>query len=163
MIKVVENKKLLKSNARIIVQLVNEDGDLNNNIPSEINYEYHHVNKEYIKFINYCQTNRLESLGKVQYIPEAVWALGLVDTLKNDYVNIYDKGFKYIACAFCKTKIGKNYKINYDTLKECLRDVFNKAQSISADVAIIYSDIMKNIVSEIFNDNTVNVYLYKED
>ena len=161
MIKIVEND-FLHTKAKICVQLVNDDGDLKNNIPDWINNEYHHITKEYVKFINYYQKNRLETLGQTSYIPEAVWALGLVDTIRNDHLDTYDKDFKYIACAFCRTRSGKKYKLDYSALIDCLRDVCRKAQSVHADVSIVWSEPVEKAVREVFNKSTVNVYLCKE-
>lgn len=161
MIKIV-NDDFLHTKAQICVQLVNDDGDLKNNIPDYINNEYHHVTKEYVKYINYYQKHRLETLGSVQYIPEAVWALGLVDTIKNDHLDTYDKDFKYIACAFCREQVGKKYKLNYNALKDCLNDICRKAQSVHADVAIVWSESVEQAVKDVFNKSTVNVYLVKE-
>lgn len=161
MIKIVESG-LFDTKAQIIVQLVNDDGDLRNNIPSYINDEYHHVTKEYIRFINHYQKKNKNTIGLVQYTPVDVWALGLVDTIKNDYIDTYDKDFKYIACAFARTREGKKYIIDFDALKECLRNICNKAQSVKADVAIVYSSTIEQAVKEVFVKSTVNVYLCKE-
>ena len=161
MIKII-NDDFLHTKTQICVQLVNDDGDLKNNIPDYINNEYHHVTKEYVKYINYYQKHRLETLGSVQYIPEAVWALGLVDTIKNDHLDTYDKDFKYIACAFCRERVGKKYKLNYNALKDCLNDICRKAQSVHADVAIVWSESVESAVKEVFENSTVNVYLVKE-
>ena len=161
MIKIV-NDDFLHTKAQICVQIVNDDGDLKNNIPDYINDEYHHITKEYVKYINYYQKHRLETLGSVQYIPEAVWALGLVDTIKNDHLDTYDKDFKYIACAFCRQRVGKKYKIDFGALKDCLRDICRKAQSVHADVAIVWSEVVEQAVKEVFDKSTVNVYLVKE-
>ena len=161
MIKIV-NDDFLHTKAQICVQLVNDDGDLKNNIPDYINNEYHHVTKEYVKYINYYQKHRLETLGSVQYIPEVVWALGLVDTIKNGHLDTYDKDFKYIACAFCRERVGKKYKIDFGALKDCLRDICRKAQSVHADVTIVWSESVEQAVKDVFNKSTVNVYLVKE-
>lgn len=160
MIKIV-NYDFLHTKAQICVQIVNDDGDLKNNIPDWINNEYHHITKEYVKFINYYQKHRLETLGSTMYIPLDCWAIGLVDTIKNNYLDTYDKDFCYIACAFCKERNGKKYNINIDALKYCLKDICRKAQSIHADVAIVWSELVEKVVKEIFDKSTVNVYLCK--
>lgn len=162
MITIIE-KDLLHTKAQIIVQIVNDDGDLKNNIPSYINDEYHHITKEYIRYINYYQKHRLEVLGTNCYLPCDVWALGLIDTIKNNHLDTYDKDFRYIACAFCRTREGKKYKINFEALKDCLRDICRKAQSVHTDVAIIWSEVVEQAVKEVFNKSTVNVYLVKEN
>ena len=48
MVKVAEGN-ILESKAQIIVQLVNDEGDLKNNIPPEINDQYHHITREYVR------------------------------------------------------------------------------------------------------------------
>lgn len=162
MIEVIDGK-LLGTKAKICVQMVNTDGDLQYNTPSYINDEFHHITKEYVKYINYYQKNRLETLGQTMYVPFDVWALGLVDTIKNDYLDTYDKDFRYVACAYCKERVGKKYKINFNALKDCLKDICRKAQSVHADVAIVWSDLVESVVKEVFDKSTVNVYLIKED
>ena len=162
MIKVIEGD-LLHAKSQIIVQLVNEDGDLHKNIPDYINNDYHHITKEYIKYINFCRKKNREISGSCVYIPLDVWALGLVDTTKNNYIDTYDKDFKYIASAFALEKVGKKYKVNISALKECLTDICMKAQSVHADVVIMYSDIVYKIVQEVCENSSVNIYLVKED
>ena len=162
MIKIVENN-LLDTKAKICVQIVNTDGDLKNNIPAYINDEFHHITKEYVRYINYYQKHRLETIGTTQFTPVDCWAVGLVDTIKNDYLDTYDSNFRYIACAFCRERIGKKYKINLDALKDCLSDICRKAQSVHADVSIVWSEPVEKVVREVFNKSTVNVYLCKEN
>lgn len=159
MIKIVEDS-FLNTKARFYVQLVNDDGDIDNNIPPDINNEYHHITKEYVRFINHYQKLHKDILGMNCFIPE-VWAVGLVDIFDTDHIEAYDKDFTYVVCAFCVKRSGKKYKIDYDILKECLRDICNKAQSLKVDVAIPWSDAIERIVKEIFSESTVNVLLIK--
>lgn len=161
MIKIV-NDDFLHTKAQICVQIVNDEGDLKNNIPDWINNEYHHITKEYIKYINYYQKHRLETFNTTMYVPVDCWAVGLVDTIKNNYLDKYDKDFKYIACAFCRKREGKKYKIDFRALKECLKDICRKAQSVHANVAITYSGVVEQAVREVFEESTVDVYLVKE-
>lgn len=160
MIKIV-NDDFLHTKAQICVQIVNDDGDLKNNIPSYINDEYHHITKEYIRYINYYQKHNLETLGSTMYVPLDCWAVGLVDTIKNNHLDVYDKDFKYIACAFCRRREGKKYKIDFKALKNCLMEVCRKAQAVHADVAIMYSSVVEQAIKEVFEKSTVNVYLCK--
>ena len=160
MIKVAEGN-ILESKAQIIVQLVNDDGRLEDNIPPEINDQYHHITREYVKYINHCRKNGIDTMGRICLVPLDVWAVGLVDILKSNRIEIYDKEYQYIMCAFARTRIGKRYKIDYDSLKNCLRCICNKAQAVKAEIAIPYSEPVENAVKEVFEKSTVNVTLYK--
>ena len=160
MVKVAEGN-ILESKAQIIVQLVNDDGDLKNNIPPEINDQYHHITREYVRYINNCRKNGIDTMGRICFIPLDVWAIGLVDVLKSNRIEVYDKDYQYIVCAFARTRIGKKYKIDYDSLKNCLRYICNKAQAVKTDIAIPYSEMVENVVKEVFGKSTVNVTLYK--
>lgn len=162
MVKIVEGN-LLDVKAQVVVQLVNGDGDLKNNIPPEINNEYHHITREYVRFINHCRKKNTDTLGLTLLIPIDVWAVGLVDTLKNDHIEIYDKDYKYIACAFCRTREGKRYKIDYEALENSLRCICNKAQAVKANVAIPYSESVVNVIKKVFEKSTIDVYLVKEE
>ena len=162
-IRIIEDR-LLNTKSHILVQLVNDEGDLKKNIPCEIHYEYRHVTKEYIKFINHCRKYKLKLLGETVYVPLDCWALGLVDTTKNKRIDTYDKDFKYIACAFVRKKEGEKYIIDYNALKECLSDILNKAKYVNTDVAIVYSDIVESAVNELLDKKSnVNVFLVKEN
>lgn len=161
MIKIVNND-FLNTKAQICVQIVNNDGDLKNNIPDYINNEYHHITKEYIRYINYYQKHKFETIGSTMFVPLDCWAVGLVDTIKNNHLDVYDKDFKYIACVFCRRREGKKYKIDFKALKDCLGDICRKAQSVHANVAIIWSEPVEQAVKEVFKKSTVNVYLVKE-
>lgn len=162
MVKIVEGN-LLDIKAQVVVQLVNDDGDLKNNIPPEINNEYHHITREYVRFINHCRKKNTDTLGLTLLIPIDVWAVGLVDTLKNDHIEIYDKDYKYIACAFCRMREGKRYKIDYEALENSLRCICNKAQAVKANVAIPYSESVVNVIKKVFEKSTTDVYLVKEE
>ena len=39
--------------------------------------------------------------------------------------------------------------------------ICNKAQAVKADIAIPYSEMVENVVKEVFGKSTVNVTLYK--
>ena len=103
-----------------------------------IEENFPHTAKEAEKFIRYCNKNKMELLGNVQYVPSEIWAIGLVDTIKNNNVIAYDKEYQYIANMFCQSSSGDKVHMDLKALKKALYDVKDKAEKLNATVAIPY-------------------------
>ena len=87
-----------------------------------------------MKYVRHCDRNNIELLGTAQYIPSEVWALTMVDTMRNNDVTAYDVNYQYIVNVFCKDAFDE--KINLKSMRKALADVLNKAKNINAVVAI---------------------------
>lgn len=124
---------------------------LNGVLMKKICADYPHIDKEYRKYIKHCNKNNINMFGTVQYVPTEVWAMGLVDTIRNNYIDTYDVEYKYIANLFCFEQQGAKLVINLDALKSGFTDICNKAKSVDAVVAIPHS-ILNNDTFKIIQD-----------
>ena len=106
MIKFVDGN-FLDTDANFIVnQVVRQEVQSMTKIEEEIFEEYPHIESEYIKYIRHCKKNKINILGNVQYVPVDIWAIVMVDTMKNNNIIKYDENFKYICNVFCNTFMG---------------------------------------------------------
>lgn len=151
------NEKLDKSEAAFVVRLVDCQGnaDLRG-----------HVEKEYLRFLkHHSKTNELVR-GCVQYVPNDIWAVGMVDTIKNNDVIAYDDYYQYSVNLFGHDFNCGN-KDNLKAIKYGLKDIFYKASKINATIAIPYGmgkenwNEIYNEIKHLSDDFNVDVELHK--
>lgn len=116
-----------------------------------------HVDKERMKYIRHCDKNNIELFGKAQYIPSEVWALTMVDTMKNNNVTEYDANYQYIVNMFCKDAF--DGKINPKFVKRAFIDILDKAKSIKATVAIPRK--IESFVRDMIDKSDVDVEIWQ--
>lgn len=138
--------------ANFIVCLCDNLYDCDYDIPVEL-----HVEKERMKYVRYCDKNNIELFGTAQYIPSEVWALPMVDTMKNNDITAYDANYQYIVNVFCKDAF--DGKINLKSMRKALLDVFNKAKNIGAIVAIPSN--VGTLAREIIDKSGVDVEIWQ--
>ena len=152
------NGNIFNSNANFIVCEMNCQGIIDDNM-IVISEEFPHVEKEYMKYIRYCKKNHVEILGSVQYVPTEIWALNMVDTMKNNNIIDYDTNYQYIVNMFCKNMSDEGIKRNSNAVKESMSKIFNNAEMIGATVAVPYS--IGNFVHDIANKYHVDVEIWR--
>jgi hypothetical protein len=160
MVKVKENVFDIEEN--IIVCLVGSEIE----IPEELKEDTKHIDSEYRKFLRHCNKNHINLYGKVQYIPNQVWAVGMVDTMNNTSI-IPCMDFKYIANLFCIRD--ECNIIDEKSMKKGMTDILTKAKSINENVALFYKDdgnnlkfnVVMKIAEKIFGSSEINLTIYK--
>ena len=156
MIKII-NGNLTDSKENFIVNLVDCQG---------YSQMKHHVEKEYLKYLKHYNKVEEDIHGKVQYVPNDIWAICMVNTIKNKDVIAYDNEYQYIVNLFGQDNRCHN-KENFKYIKIGLKDIFNKAKNINATIAIAYGlgkENWNNVYNEIKHMSekfNVDVYLYK--
>ena len=166
-IKIVD-ENIFDSKANFLLHQVDSTGIMRNGIALQVATKYPHVENEYRKYLRYCSKNNIDVLGTVQYVPVDVWALGMVNTMKNNSVIEYDTGYQYIVNLFCNDI--QTYTINLPSVKMGLIDVRDKAQKIDAKIAlpynmpnkIIWNDIY-DIINEVFENSGLDVVICKNN
>lgn len=134
-------------------------------IPMEIAEEFVHVEKEYNKYLKYCKKNHIEPT--VQYVPVDVWALIMVDTLKNNDITAYDSDYKYVVNLFGQSMSSMGLQIDLKNIRNALIDIRNKAEKIGANIAVPYKMYGANwktvysIIEEIFDESDVIVEIWQ--
>lgn len=147
------NGNIFNSNANFIVCGLDSQGTIeNDDLPS-------HVERECLKYVRYCKKNHIEILGSVQYVPTEIWALNMVDTMKNNDVMDYDTSYQYIVNLFCKNVSDEGIKMNPSAVKEGLADILTKAEMIKATVAVPYK--IGKYINEIINKYDVDVEVWR--
>ena len=172
MIKIIEGN-LFDSKANFIVHQVNCQGIMGGGVALQVKERYPHVEREYRKYINYCNKNDLKILGSVQYVPSEVWAVGLVDTMKNNDVIDYDKNYQYIVNLFGQDTIGTGLQTDMKALKSGLIDIRDKVQKIGATVALPYKlgscrgganwENVYTVIKKVFENSNVDVEIWRYD
>lgn len=172
MIKIIE-ENLFNSYANIIVHQVNTQGVMGSGVAVQVAKKFPHVYKEYRSYVNYCKKNGVSMMGKVQYVPVDVWAIGLVDTIKNNNVVTYDRHYQYIANAFGQKTYGKGLQTDINSLTNCFMDIQLKAEQINASIAIPYKigccrggadwNVVYKIIQEVFDGSDLDVMICKYD
>lgn len=173
MIKIIEGN-LFDSKANFLVHQVNCIGVMGSGVALQVKEKYSHVEKEYKKYLKHCDKVDVEPLGKAQYVPSEVWAVGMVDTIKNNNVIAYDSEYQYIVNLFGQKDYGMGGQhTNLKAMKNAMIDIRNKAKSIGATVAMPFgigsvrggaswSDVYK-IIEDVFKDSSVDVEICKYD
>lgn len=170
MISIVE-KNLFDSKANFLVHQVNCQGVMGSGIALQVAKKYPHVDKEYRSYVYHNKKIKKNILGTVQYVPIDVWALGLVNTIKNDRVEAYDQHYQYIVNLFGQDIYGSGLQTNLNAFKKGMMDIKYKAENIGASVAMPFrigscrggadwNDIYK-IIKNVFDNSNVGVEICK--
>lgn len=172
MIKIIEGN-LFDSKANFIVHQVNCQGIMGGGVALQVAENFPHVEKEYNKYIRYCNKNRLKLLGSVQYVPVDVWALMMADTMENNDVNAYDVNYQYIVNLFGQDTIGTGLQTDMKAVKNGLMDIRDKAQKIGATVALPYGmssvrgganwENVYTVIKKVFENSNVDVEIWRYD
>lgn len=172
MIKIVEGN-IFDSKANFIVHQTNCQGVMGSGVALQVAERFPHVEKEYMKYVRYCKKNHIEPLGTVQYVPNEVWALIMVDTMKNNNVIAFDTNYQYIVNLFGQSTFGEGLHTDLKALKKALMDVREKAEKIGATVAMPYKigscrggakwDDVYTIIKKVFEKSSVDVEIWRYD
>ena len=132
-----------------------------------------HVYREYLRYIRYCSKSKINPLGTAQYIPVDSWALVMVDTIKNNRVDAYDKGYKYIVNLFgYKDLTDPTQPIRLKAIRNAFTDICEKANCINAAIAVPYGMFCKSdsdwqklfeILKETADRTNAAVQIYRQD
>lgn len=171
MVKIVDGN-LFDSKANFIVHQVNCQGVMGSGVALQVKERFPHVEVEYRKYVQRCKKNNLNPLGTVQYVPSEVWALVMVNTMKNDNVFAYDNNYQYIVNLFGQDDYGIGEQhTNLKAMKNAFLDIRKKSQAIGATVAMPYkigsfrggadwNDVYK-IIKDVFNNSDIDVEIYR--
>jgi hypothetical protein len=123
--------------------------------------KYPHVETEYRKYIRYCNKNKINIVGTTQYVPVDVWAITMIDTMKNDNIFEYDNDYQFIVnLTYANTEQGINFKV----IKNGLMNVRKKAESLNGIVAIFCDKnketTLYNIIMEVFADSDLEIEIW---
>ena len=172
MIKIVDGN-LFDSKANFIVHQVNCQGVMCSDVARQVEEMFPHVGAEYRKYIRYCKKNHIELLGTAQYVPNEVWALTMIDTMKNNNVFDYDTNYQYIVNLFGQSIYDEELQTNLKAMKKALMDVCEKAENIGATVAIPYNigscrgganwDDVYMIIKKVFEQSSVDIEIWRYD
>lgn len=172
MIKIIDGN-LFSSKANFIVHSCNCQGEMGSGVALQVAERFPHVEKEYTKYVHYCKKNHIEPLGTVQYVPNEIWALIMVDTMKNNNVIAFDTNYQYIVNLFSQNTFGEVLHTDLKAFKKALVDVREKAEKISATVAMPYRiasyrdkanwDDVYTIIKKVFEKSDVDVEIWRYD
>ena len=172
MIKIVDGN-LFDSKANFIVHQTNTQGVMGSGVALQVAEKFPHVETEYNKYLRHCKKNHLQPLGTVQYVPTEVWALIMVDTMRNDNIIDYDKNYQYIVNMFGQDTYGAGLQTDLKAVKKALIDIREKAEKIGATIAMPYrigsvrggadwNDVYA-IIKDVFGKSNVDVEICKYD
>lgn len=165
---------IFDSKANFIVHQVNCQGVMGSGVALQVAERFPHVEREYLKYLRHCKKNKIDPLGTAQYVPTEVWAIGLVDTMKNHYVDAYDKEYQYIVNLFGQNNYGMGVQqTDLKAMKNAFVDICEKAKSINATVAVPYrigsfrgganwTDV-ERIIKDVFENSGVDVEIWRYD
>lgn len=172
MIKIIDGN-IFNSKANFIVHQVNCQEVMGSGVARQVKDEYPHVWKEYVKYLRYCNKNKIQPMGTAQYVPSEVWALTMVDTMKNNDVIAFDKNYQYIVNLFGQNTFGEGLHTDLRAMKKALLDIRDKAEKIGATVAMPYKigsvrgganwNDVYTIIKNVFDKSNVNVELWRYD
>lgn len=172
MIKIVDGN-IFDSKANFIVHQTNCEGVMGSGVARQVAERYPNVEKEYRKYLRYCSKNGIEPLGTAQYVPTEVWALTMIDTIKNNNVIDFDTNYQYIVNLFGQSTYGEGLQTDLKAMKKAFIDIREKAQNIGATVAMPFkigsvrgganwNDVYK-IIKDIFEKSDVDVEIWRYD
>ena len=162
MIEIVKGN-ILDSEANFIVQCCDCGGSSESNFDKVLP----HTEKERMKYIRYCNKNNIESKGTSQFVPTEVWALVMVDTMKNNNVPAFDSNYQYVVNMFCQSGFDGESNIDLKAMRKSLEDIREKAKRIDATVSIAYNSLYANwndfynVVKKVFEKSDVNVEIWQ--
>ena len=164
---------IFNSNANFIVHQVNCQGVMGSGVALQVAQRFPHVEREYLKYLRHCNKNYKSPLGTAQYVPTEVWALNMVDTIKNNDVIAYDIEYQYIVNLFGQDTYGEGLQTDLKAMKSAFIAIRETALSIGATVAIPYKigscrgganwNDVYNIIKKVFNNSDVNVEIWRYD
>lgn len=171
MIKIIDGN-LFDSKAEFIVHQVNCQGVMGSGVAAQVAEMFPHVETEYRKYLRYCKKNKIEPLGTAQYVPSEVWAVMLVDTMKNEQLEPCED-YQYIVNLFGQSDYGEGLQTNLKAVKNAFIDICNKAKSLGATIAMPYKigshrggadwNDMYKIIEDVFENSGVNVEIWRLD
>ena len=169
MIKIIDGN-LFDSKANFIVHQTNCEGVMGSGVAFQVKEMYPHVEKEYRKYLRYCDKNNIEPLGTAQYVPTEVWALTMIDTIKNNNVIDFDTNYQYIVNLFGQSSYGEGLQTDLKAMKKAFIDIRNKAQNIGATVAMPFKigsfrggekwENVYNVIKDVFEKSNVDVEIW---
>lgn len=173
MIKIIDGN-LFDSKANFLVHQVNCMSVMGSGVALQVKELYPHVEVEYLKYLKHCKKSKHEPLGTSQYVPIDSWALVMVDTMKNEKVEAYDKDYQYIVNLFGQKDFGMGKQhTDLKAMETAMIDIRNKAKSIGATVAMPYMigsyrggakwDDVYSIIRDVFDGSGVDVEICKYD
>lgn len=124
---------------------------------SEYDMPFFHVDKERMKYIKHCSKNNIELLGTAQYVPSEVWALPMVDTLKNNNITAFDNNYQYIVNMFCQNAYDN--KIDTKFMKKAFSDILSKAKELNATVAV--PKIIGTLANKMIDQSGIDVEVWQ--
>ena len=134
---------------KIVVNLVGVDGIEESKVGQ-------HIDVEYRRFLRHCRKNKISLYGKVQYVPSEVWAVNMVDTMKNESIVDCRDDFYYIANLFC-IREGSDI-IDEKALRKGFSDILKKANDFNYEIAILYTNDGNNLKYNVFLKNVHKVF-----
>lgn len=162
---------ILDSKANFIVNPMSCQDEMNHGISLQIAQLYPHVEKEYLKYTRHCKKSHIDPLGTVQYIPCEFWAVGMVDTMKNEDVVQFDgDSSQYIVNMFGQDNTGNNIQTDLMSVKRAFENIKDKAEKINASVALPYNicccglttwNYVYTLIKMVFENSKVNVEIWK--
>ena len=150
---------ILDSKANFIAHKVN-CFSLDSYLASQIVDRYSHIEKEYLKYIRFCNKNKIDIMGAAQYVPIEPWALVMIDTMKNNNIIDYDTNYQYIVNIFCESNSDEGNKTNIKAIKKAFEDVLENAKRIGGTIAI--PDNVGSLVREIIEKYNVDVEIWRK-
>ena len=172
MVKIVDGN-LFDSKANFIVHQTNCEGVMGSGVARQVAEKYPHVEKEYRKYLRYCSKNDIEPLGTVQYVPTEVWALTMIDTIKNNNIMDFDINYQYIVNLFGQNTYGEGLQTDLNAMKMAFINIREKAKAIGATVAMPYRigsyrggakwEDVYAIIKNVFDKSNVDVEIWRYD
>lgn len=172
MVHIIE-KDLFKSDANFLVHQCNCEGFMGSGVAKQVADLFPHVKKEYLRYINHCNKNNIRLLDTIQFVPTESWAIVMVDTIKNNRVEVYDNNYQYIVNLFGQEEIGTGLQTDIKAVENGLIELKNMIQKLEPvpSVAIPYGmssvrgganwkDIYK-IIEKIFGNTNIDVQICK--
>lgn len=163
---------IFESDANFILCNANYQGLMNSGIAIQVSDNYFHIEKELRKYINHYNKADVDIFGSVQYVPTEIWAIGMVDTIKNNDVIDYDSNYQYIVNMFFQEDCGHGKQhTDLKAFKKALLDVRDKSEKIKATVAIPYKlgchktsaqwEDIYTIIKKVFEKSNVDVEIWR--
>lgn len=162
MIEIVKGN-ILDSEANFVVHSCDYSG----NADSDFDKVLPHTEKERMKYIRHCNKNGIELNGTNQFVPTEVWALVMVDTMKNNNITAFDSNYQYIVNMFCQSTFDGEFNTDLKAMKKALEDIREKAHRIGATVSVSYNtrsanwNDFYNVIKKVFEKSDVNVEIWR--
>lgn len=157
------NEHILDADENYIVIPMPISGDMSFNSLSKINQAFPHVHRECLKYLRYCSKKNIDPRGSIQFIPAEVWALTMVDTIKNTFVPDYDSHYQYIVPVYC---CREDRQIDATAFAGGIHLVAQMAEENNASIAIsmpgnLNSLVIQNVSENVFKGTDLSVVICK--